>query len=120
MLQMPRPVKHDTNGILDAARELVLQDGTRAASIGAIAEASAAPVGTLYNRFESREALLAEVWFRALARFQAAYLQESSKTAHDPVETGIAMAAPIAGFARTHPAHARLLLSPRAAGGVDT
>jgi AcrR family transcriptional regulator len=106
-------VKHDTNRILDAARALVLEDGARAANIGAIAQASAAPVGTLYNRFESREALLAEMWFRALARFQAAYLQESSKTAHDPVEAGVAMAVSVVRFARTHPADARLLLSLR-------
>src|SRR3954452_4352020 len=111
---MPQPVTHDTERILDAVRAVVLREGTRAASIGAIAAESGAPVGTLYNRFESREALLAEVWFRALARFQAAYLQESSKSAHDPVETGVAMAVSIVRFARTHPADARLLLSLRA------
>jgi AcrR family transcriptional regulator len=110
---MSRPTKHDANRILDAARDLVLQDGARAASIGAIAQASAAPVGTLYNRFASREALLAEMWFRALARFQASYLQESSRTAGDPVEAGVAMAVSIVRFARTHAADARLLLSLR-------
>jgi AcrR family transcriptional regulator len=110
---MPRPVTHDTERILDAARTLVLQEGARAAPIGAIADASGAPVGTLYNRFASREALLAETWFRALARFQAAYLQESSKTAHDPIEAGVAMAVSVVRFARTHPDDALLLLSLR-------
>jgi AcrR family transcriptional regulator len=110
---MPRPVTHDTEHILDAARAVVLRDGIRAAGIGPIAAESGAPVGTLYNRFESREALLAETWFRALARFQAAYLQESSKTAHDPVEAGVAMAVSVIRFARTHPDDARLLLSLR-------
>jgi AcrR family transcriptional regulator len=110
---MPRPVTHDTERILDAARAVVLRDGNRAASIGAIAAESGAPVGTLYNRFESREALLAETWFRALGRFQAAYLQESSKTAHDPVETGVAMAVSVVRFARTHADDARLLLTLR-------
>jgi AcrR family transcriptional regulator len=110
---MPRPVTHDTDRILDAARAVVLREGNRAASIGAIAAESGAPVGTLYNRFDSREALLAETWFRALARFQAAYLQESSKTAHDPVEAGVAMAVSVVRFARTHPEDARLLLTLR-------
>ena len=110
---MPRRVKHDTDHILDAVRGLVLDDGPRAVSIGAIAEASEAPVGTLYHRFGSREALLAEVWFRALKRFQASYLQESSRTAGDPVEAGVAMATSIVRFARNHPADARLLLSLR-------
>jgi AcrR family transcriptional regulator len=110
---MPRPVTHDTERILDAARAVMLEDGVRATSIGAIAQASAAPVGTIYNRFASREGLLAETWFRALARFQAAYLQESSKTAHDPVEAGVAMAVSVVRFARRHPEDARLLLSLR-------
>src|SRR3954454_16792675 len=110
---MPRPVTHDTQRILDTARGLGLEGGVRAASIGAIAHASGAPIGTLYNRFASREALLAETWFRALARFQAAYLQESSKTAHDPVEAGVAMAVSLVRFARTHPDDAQLLLSLR-------
>src|SRR3954454_4211098 len=110
---MPRPVTHDTQRILDTARGLGLEGGVRAASIGAIAHASGAPIGTLYNRFESREAILAETWFRALARFQAAYLQESSRTAGDPVEAGVAMAASVVRFARRHPEDARLLLSLR-------
>src|SRR3954453_11477337 len=110
---MPRPVTHDTERILDGVRAVGLREGTRAASIGAIAAESGAPVGTLYNRFESREALLAETWFRALTRFQAAYLQESSNTAHDPIEAGVAMAVSVVRFARTHPEDARLLLSLR-------
>ena len=109
---MARPRKHDPDLILDAARGLVLSDGPRAASIGAIAEASAAPVGTLYHRFSSRDGLLAEMWFRALERFQASYLTEAAKT-KDPVEAGVAMATSIVRFARTNPGDARLLLSLR-------
>jgi AcrR family transcriptional regulator len=109
---MARPRKHDPDLILDAARGLVLSDGPRAASIGAIATASAAPVGTLYHRFSSRDGLLAEMWFRALERFQASYLAQAAE-ANDPVEAGVAMATSIVRFARTHPADARLLLSLR-------
>jgi AcrR family transcriptional regulator len=109
---MARPRKHDPDRILDAARELVLAEGPRAASVGAIAAASDAPVGTLYHRFSSREGLLAEMWFRALERFQASYMREAAG-AGDPVEAGVAMALSIVRFARTDPADVRLLLSLR-------
>lgn len=108
---MGRPRKHDSGRILDATRDLVLADGARAASIAAIADASGAPVGTLYQRFGSRENLLAEVWFRALGRFQTGYLDAARTT--DPVEAGVAMAVSVVRFARTHAADARLLLGLR-------
>ena len=71
---MAPPRKHDSDGILDAARTLVLRDGPRAASVAAIARESGAPVGTLYHRFGSRDAVLAAAWLRALERFQAGAL----------------------------------------------
>ena len=48
---MAPPRKHQTDVILDATRALVLAEGPRAASVGAIAKASGAPAGTLYHRF---------------------------------------------------------------------
>lgn len=108
---MPRPRKHDSDRILDAARALLLDQGPRAASIGAIAAASGAPVGTLYHRFSSRDGLVAEAWLRALVRFQALYLEAS----HDPdaVAAGAAMAGAVVRFARQNRADAQLLLSLR-------
>ena len=44
---MAPPRKHQTDVILDATRALVLAEGPRAASVGAIAKASGAPAGTL-------------------------------------------------------------------------
>lgn len=109
---MPRPRKHEPERILDATRELVLSAGARAASIEAIAGASGAPVGTLYHRFGSRTELLAEVWLRALERFQLSYLQEADE-ALDPVDAGVGMATAVVRFARRHPADAQLLLRLR-------
>lgn len=109
---MAPPRKHDTDGILDVARTLVLRDGPRAASVAAIARESRAPVGTLYHRFGSRDGLLAETWLRALARFQAIALDAA--TGHDDaVERGVAMAAGALRFAREHADDARLLLAVR-------
>jgi len=49
-----------------------LDEGPRAVSVAAIAQASGAPTGTLYHRFGSRDGILAAAWLRALERFAAA------------------------------------------------
>jgi AcrR family transcriptional regulator len=106
---MARPAKHSSEAILDAARALLLDGGPRAASVAAIATASGAPVGTLYHRFGTRDALVAEVWLRALTRFQDAYL--GAATTDDPRKAGAEMAAAVVTFARTAPADAQLLMA---------
>ena len=87
---MAPPRKHQTDAILDATRALVLAEGPRAASVGAIAKASGAPAGTLYHRFASRNGILAAAWLRALERFQrraldAAVLGEMAVNSRDGV-----------------------------------
>lgn len=109
---MAPPRKHDTDLILDAARELVLRDGPRSASVTAIATESGAPVGTLYHRFGSRDGVLAAAWLRALERFQQRSLRAAAE-AGDPVASGTAMAVATVAFARELPDDARLLLSLR-------
>ena len=108
---MAPPRKHDTDRILDAARTIVLRDGPRAASVAAIARESGAPVGTLYHRFGSRDAVLAAAWLRALQRFQASALAAAAED--DPLEAAVAMAVSQLSFAREQPADARLLLTLR-------
>ncbi len=115
---MAPPRKHDTDTILDAARTLVLRSGPRAAGVAAIARESGAPVGTLYHRFGSRDAILAAAWLRALERFQARALAAAAEASDpgdsgDAVATGAAMAAAVVGFSRDMPEDAGLLLSIR-------
>ena len=114
---MSRPSTHDTGEILDAARELLLTRGPRATGIAAIAELSGAPVGSIYHRFGSRDALLAEVWLRALERFQHSFLAAAEDG--DPLRACAEMAAAVVRFARSHPADARVLLSTREADLLD-
>jgi len=106
------PRKHDTDLILDAARSLVLEEGPRAASVAAIAAESGAPVGTLYHRFGSRDALLAAAWLRALQRFQERSLG-AARGPGDAVEAGVGMARAAIAFAADLPEDAQLLLSLR-------
>ncbi|MFI6315245.1 TetR/AcrR family transcriptional regulator [Nocardia fusca] len=57
-----------TDALLDAAREVVLQRGPRAATITAIAAEAGAPVGSIYHRFDSVDEMLAQAWLRAVRR----------------------------------------------------
>lgn len=113
---MAPPRKHETDAILDAARGLVLSGGPRVAGVAAIAEASGAPVGTLYHRFGNRDGILAATWLRALERFQSLALAAVAESA---VRTAVAMALSALTFARRHPDDARLLLTIRPEDLVD-
>lgn len=95
--------------MLDAARGVLLADGSRAATVEAIAAASGAPIGTLYHRFGSREALIARLWIRAVCRSQAAFLAALENP--DAEEAAVAAALSIFDFCAEYPADAQLLAS---------
>ncbi|WP_431237622.1 TetR/AcrR family transcriptional regulator [Mycolicibacterium aichiense] len=107
---MAPPRKHETDAILDAARGLILAEGPRAASVAAIAKASGAPVGTLYHRFGSRDAVVTAVWLRALTRFQSRAMAAAGS---DPLEVAVAMALAALEFATDCTEDARVLLAIR-------
>ena len=95
--------------MLDAAIGLLLADGSRAATVEAIAEASGAPVGTIYHRFGSRDALIARLWMRAVYRSQASVLAALEHP--DAEEAAVAAALSIFDFCEEHPRDAQLLAS---------
>ena len=107
---MPRPQVHPTDTMLDAARDLLLADGSRA-TIEAIADASGAPTGSIYHRFGSRDELLARLWIRAVYRSQASFLAALERENAKDAALGAAMS--IIDFCEDHPADARLLVSFR-------
>src|SRR5499433_1460717 len=109
---MGRPVLHSASKILDGARALVLGHGAAAATIGAIAAASGAPAGSIYHRFGSRDALMAELWIRAVHRSQDIFLA-AAELADQPVEAAVAAGLSIFDFAAAAPEDARLLVSAR-------
>ncbi|WP_163689736.1 TetR/AcrR family transcriptional regulator [Mycolicibacterium gadium] len=106
---MPRPPLHSTDTMLDAARALLLQHGVRAATIEAIAEASGAPIGSIYHRFGSLDTLIKQLWMRAVYRSQASFVAAAEH--QDAREGAVAAALSIFEFCRDHPADARLLAS---------
>ncbi|MCV7064480.1 TetR/AcrR family transcriptional regulator [Mycobacterium shimoidei] len=113
---MAPPRKHQTDVILDAARSVVLDEGPRAASVAAIAKASGAPAGTLYHRFGNRNGIVTAAWLRALERFQARAMAETSGP---PLELAVAMAVAAISFTRELPEDARLLLTIRPGDLLD-
>lgn len=113
---MAPPRKHETDVILDAARALVLRGGPRAAGVAAIAEASGAPVGTLYHRFGNRDGILSGIWLRALDRFQSRAMAAGADSA---LGSAVAMAVSAIEFAREFPDDAQLLLTIRPADLLD-
>jgi AcrR family transcriptional regulator len=113
---MAPPRKHQTDVILDATRALVLAEGPRAASVGAIAKVSGAPAGTLYHRFGNRNGILAAAWLRALERFQARALAADADTV---LESAVATAVAAVNFMRELPDDARLLVTLRPSDLLD-
>jgi AcrR family transcriptional regulator len=95
--------------MLDAARDLLLADGSRAATVEAIASASGAPIGTIYHRFGSRDELITRLWMRAVYRSQASFVAAIEEP--DPREAAIGAAVSLIDFCSEHPADARLLAS---------
>lgn len=66
---MGRP-KFDDTDFLDAALALAAERGPGAVTIASIAGRLAAPVGSFYHRFASREVLLGQLWLRTVLHFQ--------------------------------------------------
>jgi AcrR family transcriptional regulator len=105
---MPRPQVHLTDTMLDAARDLLLADGSGSATI---AEASGAPTGSIYHRFGSRDELVIRLWMRAVYRSQASFIAALER--QDAKEAALVASRAIIDFCEEHPADAQLLVSFR-------
>lgn len=97
--------------MLDAARDLLLGEGSRSATMEAIADASGAPTGSIYHRFGSRDELIARLWIRAVYRSQASFVAALEQD--DAREAALAAAMSIIDFCEEHPADAQLLVAFR-------
>lgn len=104
---MGRPQLYPSGAILDGARAVVVEQGVRAATIGAIAKASQAPTGSIYHRFGSLQELLAQLWIRGVRRSQQASVLTVTET--DPLKAVIAGALGTYDFCAREPGDARLL-----------
>src|SRR5215208_988573 len=97
--------------MLDAARDLLLEQGSGSATVEAIADLSGAPTGSIYHRFGSRDGLIARLWIRAVYRSQASFLTALEEP--DAERAALAAAMSIIDFCEEYPADAHLLVSFR-------
>jgi len=68
---MPRPQVHAPDAVLDAAEELLVEQGRAALTIRALAQRSGASNGSIYHAFGSLETVAAAAWLRRAQRFLA-------------------------------------------------
>lgn len=108
---MPRRAKFSEADILGVTATLVARGGPPAATIGAIAQALAAPSGSIYHRFASRDELLGRLWLCKAGFFQDAFALALARP--DAREAGIAAALSIPLCARADFAGARIMLLHR-------
>jgi len=94
-----------------AALRLVADRGPQAVTVAALAQEVGAPVGSIYHRYRSREALLAELWMDVVEGFQGEFV---ARLGHAADVDGAAQAALfMVEWTRQHPLEARLLLLHR-------
>jgi AcrR family transcriptional regulator len=108
-----RPARFPSDLILDSAARLLGAGGPAAATTTAVAAAIGAPSGSIYHRFPSRDLLLARLWVRTVARFQAAFLAALADP--DPHRAAVGAAVAVPAWCREHPDEARVLLLHRRA-----
>jgi AcrR family transcriptional regulator len=104
---MGRPAKFSEGQILDAALEILAEQGPGGVTMAAIASWVGAPTGSLYHRFGSRDLLVATLWLRTVQEFQQGFL---AALANGDVE---AAALHTPRWCREHPRSAALLLMYR-------
>lgn len=108
---MPRPTKFSTDSMLDAALEVVADDGVGALTMSAVATRLGAPSGSLYHRFPSRAAMAGALWLRTQQRFQTGFLEALEHP--DPMTAARRAAANQVSFSHDHRLDALLMMRYR-------
>lgn len=105
---MARPATFTSGLLLDAAEQLVADGGPRGLTVESLSSATGAPVGSIYHRFPSRAVLAAELWIRAVERFQAGLI--AALEGPEPVVAGVHAALHTLRWSRRNMPTARMLL----------
>ena len=103
IVAMGRKEHFKRDEFMDAALKMVAQEGPGALTVSALAIGMKAPIGSVYHRFQSRDALLAELWIRAVEQFQCGFLEALARN-------GLLASLYTVEWVRKHPNEGRLLL----------
>jgi AcrR family transcriptional regulator len=114
---MPRTAAYTVGDLLDGAQEIVASGGPRALTIEGLSAATGAPIGSIYHRFPSRAVLAAQLWIRAVERFQVGLI--AGLEAPVSIESGVRAALYTLRWSRRNSVAARILLLYRDADFVD-
>lgn len=105
---MGRTPRFDVDTLLDAARELLLTRGPAGLTMQGVISALGAPSGSVYYRFANRDLLAAEVWLRAVQRFQAGLAPAIGVP--DPLEAAVRGALHVLDWSRANLPDAGVLM----------
>jgi len=108
---MGRPARIFEADLIRGATQVAAKLGPALATIALIARETHAPVGSIYHRYPSRGALLAEVWLSAAERFQAEFLALMAKARNEDDAAECALFTP--RFSRNDHATAVVLIAHR-------
>lgn len=108
---MGRPSTLTFEALLASATLVAARQGPAATSISAVSKQAGVPTGSIYHRFVSRDALLAEIWLSAAERFQALALAAFAKARS--IEEAAQASLVTVRFARTDHAASVVLNSHR-------
>lgn len=100
---MGRKAHFQHEDFLGAAIKIIAKDGPGALTIVSLAKRINAPVGSIYHRYASRDALLAEVWLTIIESFQNDFLKLLSND-------GLQATLSCLEWVRRHPSEARIML----------
>ncbi len=108
---MARPARFHRGAILGAARDLAAERGPTRLTLAGLSDRLSAPIGSIYHRYPSREALLADLWLDTVESFQPEFLAPLS--GGEPVSAGLEAVAFAMRWVRENNSAARLLLIHR-------
>jgi AcrR family transcriptional regulator len=100
---MGRKAYFTNDSFINAAIQIIAKDGLDALTIATLAKRINAPVGSVYHRFPSRDALLAELWLNIIELFQNDFLDLLQ-------EDGLRATLSCLQWVRAHPYEARIML----------
>jgi AcrR family transcriptional regulator len=115
---VPRPRLHSVDAFLDAAADLVIEDGRDAITVRRLGERLGASNGSIYHAFGSIESVLGQSWLRSARQFLAVQRAAADDAAagggRDAARRAVLAAADApAAFAERDPRGARLLAALR-------
>jgi AcrR family transcriptional regulator len=100
---MGRKAYFKNEEFIDSAIQIIAEEGLGALTIAGLSTRVTAPIGSVYHRFPSRDALIAELWLNIIESFQNEWLKILQTD-------GLQATLFCVEWARNHPNEARVML----------